>query len=332
MKNKKILIIGGTGALGKALLDKYKDENELFVMSRKEHTQEAFKRYYPDIKFKIGNVEYKDSIRRTLLEFKPQVIINTAALKTVAVCQDNPFESISINILGHQNIIDCVSELSVPGFCLETLVFVSTDKACNPINVYGMSKSIAEQLYVNFSKVQSDIKCVLVRYGNVLNSTGSIIPVFKKMIDNGRKVLPITDPDMTRFLITLEDSTELIDWAISHPESHGKITVPKLKALNLLDIAEQISKACGIIEMKYNVIGAFDGEKVHEEMISIHEWPRTIDRGKYFLIGSERVSKNNELHSYNSKDCIAEGEDRNRLCELIRKFTETSNEFNMKEF
>ena len=190
MKNERILIIGGTGALGGTLAKRYYDNNNIMVVSRNEHKQEAMKVKYPNITYRLGDVKDKPSLVRCLYEFKPTVVINTAAVKTVWVCQENSYESVQTNIIGHQNLIDAIQECTHK---INTLVFISTDKACKPVNVYGMSKAIAEQLYVNFAKQQSNIKVVMARYGNVLNSTGSIIPLFKNKIQEGIESLPITD-------------------------------------------------------------------------------------------------------------------------------------------
>ena len=195
---------------------------------------------YPNVTYRLGDVKDKPSLVRNLYEFKPTVVINTAAVKTVWVCQDNSYESVQTNIIGHQNLIDAIQECNykIP---LKTLVFISTDKACKPVNVYGMSKAIAEQLYVNFAKQQSDVKVVMARYGNVLNSTGSIIPVFTKKIKDGVKSLPITHFGMTRFLLTLEQAIDLIEWAYFHKDSHGKIAIPKIESLKIIDLAKAIA-------------------------------------------------------------------------------------------
>ncbi len=173
MINKKILIIGGTGALGKTLIKKYQESNEIMVLSRDEHKQVNLKKEswlrVQKVKFKIGDIKESESIRDAIEEYKPEVVINAAAIKHVPVCEENPYESVKVNIIGHQNLIEQIKRSS---HTIQTLVFVSTDKACSPVNVYGMSKGIAEQMYVNFAKEQTDIKVALCRYGNVLDLTG----------------------------------------------------------------------------------------------------------------------------------------------------------------
>ena len=294
MINKRVMIIGGTGALGKQLTERWKSGNDILIFSRNEHKQEEMKRKYPEALYRIGDVKDKESILRSMYEFKPNVIVNTAALKTVWVAQDNPYETILTNIVGHQYLIDCVRECRHQ---IESLMFISTDKACSPVNVYGMSKGIAEQMYVNFAKEQTDIKVALCRYGNVLDSTGSLIPVFKDMIKKGAESLPITNFDMTRFLITLDEAIDLIEWSYQSPDSHGKIIVPKLESMKIIDFAKAIAKSLGKDDIKFHKIPIRDGEKLHEEMISSIEMQRTenTDSEKYMAINWER---NNEDYNH----------------------------------
>jgi len=307
VKNKKIMVIGGTGALGTALTDRWYKNNNILVFSRNEHKQEDMKRQYPDVLYRIGDVKDKGSILRTMYEFKPDIIVNTAAMKTVWVAQDNPYETILTNIVGHQYLIDCIRECSHK---VETLMFISTDKACSPVNVYGMSKGIAEQMYVNFAKEQTDIKVALCRYGNVLDSTGSLIPVFKDIIERGAKSLPITNFDMTRFLITLDEAIDLIEWSYESNKSHGKIVVPKLKSMKIIDFAKAIAISLGKSNIGFHKIPIRNGEKLHEEMISSIEYQRVEDGNeKYVMISYERNNEdynhtplNSEFHLMSSKD------------------------------
>ena len=185
---------------------------------------------------------------------------------------------------------------------VETLIFVSTDKACKPINVYGMCKAISEKLYISFAKQQQVTKVVMVRYGNVLESTGSVIPYFKSLLDNGSDFLPITHSDMTRFLLTLDEAVDLIDWSYHHKNSHGKIAVPKVKSMRVVNIAKSLIKYYGKTDkVSLKNIGIRSGEKLHEEMISTEEWLRTEDLENY-LITSETI--NDEMWSYSSKNSV----------------------------
>jgi UDP-N-acetylglucosamine 4,6-dehydratase/5-epimerase len=300
MKNKKILIIGGTGALGKTLIKRYQGINDILILSRDEHKHVYLSKeewVSEDVKFRIGDVKDIDSLRNTIEDYKPDVIINTAALKHVPICEANPYESVNVNVIGHQNLIQAIKWSS---HTIETLIFVSTDKACKPINVYGMCKAISERLYIEYANQQSDIKVCLVRYGNVLESTGSVIPFFKKLLEEGKTSLPITDMRMTRFLLTLERATELIDWAYNN-DTHGKIAIPKVESFSIKSIANALIKWKGI-DGELDIVGIRPGEKLHEEMISDIEWMRTVDAGENFLITDNFVT--NDTKSYNSLDSL----------------------------
>lgn len=315
MKNKKILILGGTGALGKTLIKKYQPNNKIIVLSRDEHKHVNMQKdstFRPDVIYTIGDVKDKSSIANAIEDFKPDIIINTAALKHVPICENNAFESVNVNILGHQNLIEATKQSTHK---IETLIFVSTDKACKPINVYGMCKAISEKLYIDYALKQNNIKVCLVRYGNVLESTGSVIPFFKKLLNEGTSTLPITHKDMTRFLLTLDQATDLIEWAYNHPSSHGKIAIPKIKSFLITDIAKSLIKFWDLQDkVDLEIVGIRPGEKIHEEMISSEEWIRTED-GENYLIDSEthffnpgepdlKSIPNKEMHSYNSENSV----------------------------
>ena len=287
MKNKKILILGGTGALGKTLIKRYYKNNEIIVFSRDEHKQVKLKNTFTELSYQIGDVKDKDSLLQAINEYEPNIVINTAALKHVPICEENPYESVKTNIIGHRNLIDCIQSSNHK---IETLIFISTDKACKPINVYGMCKAISERLYIDYANKQKDVKVVLCRYGNVLESTGSVIPYFKKLLESGVSSLPITDERMTRFTITLKESVELIDWAYNHTESHGAIVVPKLKSMFITDLAKVLAKDYGHDDIDLNFVGIRPGEKLHEEMVSLEESMRAKEYDKYFMITDDKIS------------------------------------------
>ena len=297
MKNKRILIIGGTGALGKTLISTYSEFSDIMVFSRDEHKQVNLQKQYPNVTYQIGDVKDKDSILKAINSYKPEIIINTAALKHVPICEVNPIESVQVNITGHQNLLDAVS---ISNHKIETLVFISTDKACKPINVYGMCKAISEKIYMNFAKT-TDIKTVIVRYGNVLESTGSVIPYFKSLLDDKTEYLPITDVKMTRFLLSLQQAINLIQWAYDSPNSHGKIAIPKVKSMKITDIATTLIDIYGY-EVELREVGIREGEKLHEEMISLEESAFTDYSEENYLIGSNRI--NDKLQSYDSESSL----------------------------
>ena len=314
MKNKKILILGGTGALGKTLIRRYQDTNSISIFSRDEHKHVVMQKdsqYNDNVDYKIGDVKDRDSIRNSIDDFKPDVVINTAALKHVPICENNSFESVNVNILGHQNVIEAVKRSNHK---IETLIFISTDKACKPINIYGMCKAISEKMYMDFAYKQDDIKVCLVRYGNVLESTGSVIPFFKSLLEKESKTLPITHFDMTRFLLSLEQATDLIQWSYDCSVSHGKIAIPKVKSFLITDIARCLAKHYGR-EDELEEVGIRPGEKIHEEMISSEEWLKTEDAGENYLINQkvdfyspgEPLDNDflyKEMKSYNSRDSL----------------------------
>ena len=251
----------------------------------------------------LGDIRDKDSLRNCFDKYRPDVVINTAALKHVPICETNSMESVKTNILGHQNVIETIKEFKD----IETLIFISTDKACKPINIYGMCKAISEKLYSNYAETETNTKVVMVRYGNVLESTGSVIPYFKSILESGNAKLPITHLDMTRFLLTLDDAVELIDWTYDHPTSHGKIAVPKIKSMKIIDLARCLIKAYGLKgRVGLEVVGVRPGEKLHEEMISQEEWFRTEDDKNYLI---NNLPIHNDMWSYNSPDTLMNIED-----------------------
>jgi len=313
MKNKRILLIGGTGALGQTLIKRYLGLNEILVLSRDEHKHVNLEKEYPDNKkltFRIGDVKDINSLRNAIEDYKPHVVINTAALKHVPICEHNPYESVNVNILGHQNLIQSVKRSN---HRIETLMFISTDKACAPINVYGMCKAISERLYIDYAEQQTDIKVCLVRYGNVLESTGSVIPYFKKLLNGGATTLPITDMRMTRFLLTLNRACDLIDFAYNN-DTHGCIAIPKVLSFSIPSIACALMLSYDIDSTKLETVGIRPGEKLHEAMISEIEWMRTVDAGENYLITNK--IQTTESKSYNSYDALMPDED---VYEFLKK-------------
>jgi UDP-N-acetylglucosamine 4,6-dehydratase len=304
MKNKKILIIGGTGALGKTLIKLYQNTNNIKIFSRDEHKQVYLLSSdwvnKDNVSFMIGDVKDKNCIVNAIEDYKPDIVINAAALKHVPICEINPYESVNVNIIGHQNLLEAVRRSN---HRIETLIYISSDKACKPVNIYGMCKAISERLYIEFAKKQTDVKVCLVRYGNVLESTGSVIPYFKQLLlKNDCSELPITDLRMTRFLLTLESAAKLIEWAYYSPISHGKIVVPKVQSFKIVDIANAlISEYCPSSDIKLKIVGIRKGEKLHEEMISSEEWMRTEEHENYLI--TDEILREASI-SYNSYDSV----------------------------
>lgn len=281
MLNKKsILITGGTGSFGKAfvktILKCYPDINRLVIFSRDELKQFEMAQQFPEsqhpaMRYFIGDVRDADRLRRAMEGI--DVVIHAAALKHVPAAEYNPFECIKTNVLGAQNVIEACLDSKV-----NNVVALSTDKAAAPINLYGATKLCSDKLFTaaNNIKGSRDLRFSVVRYGNVMGSRGSVIPFFLEKRKTG--VLPITDPSMTRFNISLQDGVEMVLWALGNSQG-GEIFVPKIPSYRITDVAMAIGPTC-----QYPVIGIRPGEKIHEEMITGSDSFNTIDLGKYFAI------------------------------------------------
>ena len=214
ISNKKILLIGGSGSLGNAFIKKHIENNEIYVYSRdecKHWTMQLQYNNHPNLKFIIGNVCDKDKMQQTVLRHNFHLIINAAAMKHIDKCEFESNECLNTNIVGPQNLVNLIENFKNDLTNLECCCFISTDKACSPVNIYGMSKAISESLFVEKSKYIDNIKFVSVRYGNVLNSRGSIIPMLHELGKNPDvSHFKLTDDRMTRFVMTLEQSVMLI--------------------------------------------------------------------------------------------------------------------------
>jgi len=281
MLNKKsILITGGTGSFGKAftrcLLKRYPNVNRLVIFSRDElkqfeMSQEFDTQKYPSIRYFIGDVRDEARLRRALEGV--DTVIHAAALKQVPAAEYNPFECIKTNILGAQNLIEACLDSSV-----RDVIALSTDKAAAPINLYGATKLCSDKLFTAANNIRGnrDLRFSVVRYGNVMGSRGSVIPFFMERLKTG--VLPITDPAMTRFNISLEDGVEMVMWALDHARG-GEIFVPKIPSYRVTDVAKAIGPEC-----VHPVMGIRPGEKIHEEMITQGDSFNTVDLGRYYAI------------------------------------------------
>jgi UDP-N-acetylglucosamine 4,6-dehydratase (inverting) len=280
LNNKSILITGGTGTFGKAfvktILERCPDVKRLVVFSRDELKQyEMSQKFssseYSAMRYFIGDVRDADRLHRAIEGI--DIVIHAAALKQVPAAEYNPFEFIKTNVLGAQNVIDACL-----GAGVKRVVALSTDKAAAPINLYGATKLCSDKLFTtaNNIKGERDLRFSVVRYGNVMGSRGSVIPFFLDRRKTG--VLPITDPTMTRFNISLQDGVEMVMWALSNAQG-GEIFVPKIPSYCITDLASAIGPDC-----EYPVVGIRPGEKIHEEMITASDSISTVDLGKYFAI------------------------------------------------
>lgn len=280
LDNASVLITGGTGSFGKAfvrtVLARFPRIKRLVIFSRDELKQFEMAQQFPPTEHKalryfIGDVRDEARLRRAIEGI--DVVVHAAALKQVPTAEYNPFECIKTNVLGAQNLIEACLDGAV-----RRVVALSTDKAAAPTNLYGATKLCADKLFVSANNVKGtrDIRFSVVRYGNVMGSRGSVIPFFLEKKKSG--VLPITDPNMTRFNISLQEGVEMVLWSISHAWG-GEILVPKIPSYRIKDLAEAIGPEC-----KHPVVGVRAGEKIHEEMITASDSYNTVDLGKYYAI------------------------------------------------
>lgn len=279
LNDKNILITGGTGSFGKKcteiILKRYKPRR-LIIFSRDELKQFEMAQEFPDtkygcIRYFIGDVRDKERLNRAFRNV--DCVIHAAALKQVPAAEYNPFEAVKTNILGAQNVINVAIDQGV-----KKVIALSTDKAANPINLYGATKLCSDKLFIagNSYVGQDHSIFSVVRYGNVAGSRGSVIPFFLKCRENG--TLPITDPRMTRFWITIEQGVNFVLKCLEHMVG-GELFVPKLPSMNIMDLAKAIAPEC-----KTEIIGIRPGEKLHELMITKDDAKRTLEFKEYYMI------------------------------------------------
>jgi nucleoside-diphosphate-sugar epimerase len=278
--SSKILITGGTGSFGKAfiaeVLSSCPQVDRLVIFSRDELKQwELQQRYpedrYPQLRFFLGDVRDRDRLKRAMEGI--DTVVHAAALKQVPAAEYNPMEFINTNVLGGENVVQACLDTDV-----KRVVALSTDKAAAPINLYGATKLCSDKLFIAANNIRGrrDLRFSVVRYGNVMGSRGSVIPFF---LDRGRSgVLPITDPMMTRFNISLRDGVAMVLWAIENAIG-GELLVPKIPSYRITDVAEAIGPGCD-----KTIVGIRPGEKIHEEMITASDSFTTVDLGPYFAI------------------------------------------------
>jgi len=276
LKDKVVLVTGGTGSFGKKFTQTLLRDHEpkkLIVFSRDEWKQSEMARHFcdPRLRFFIGDVRDKDRLQRAFTGV--DVVVHAAALKQIPTAEYNPLEVIKTNVLGAANVIDAAIDQGV-----KKVVALSTDKAANPVNLYGASKLCSDKLFIsgNVYSGAHRTKFSVVRYGNVVGSRGSVIPLFLKMRDKGK--IPITDRRMTRFWITLEQGVNLVIQALT--EMHGgEIFVPKVPSMSLTDLADAIAPGC-----EHEVIGIRPGEKLHEVMVTPEDSRRTVELDEFYVI------------------------------------------------
>ena len=303
LNDKTILLFGGSGSLGNKFIEKYIFNNKITNFSRDEckHWKMSLKYKSSNLKFIIGDIRDYNSVENAILREQPQIIIIMAALKHIDRCEYAINECVQTNFMGPLNVLNVVEKNNDRLKNLECVVFVSTDKACEPTNVYGMSKALAESAIVEKSLYITNRKFINIRYGNVLNSRGSIIPILhEKGKDPEVKEFTLTHEDMTRFVMTLEQSVELIEYGIEFGEN-GDTIIPKLISLKLKDLLE-------IFSDKYNkpikITGLRPGEKMLESLISETQAMRLEKKDNGYMHIKppyKNLLITDDMHNYNSK-------------------------------
>ena len=289
-KNKVLLITGGTGSFGNAVLQKFinTDINEIRIFSRDEKKQDDMRRIYQNekIKFFIGDVREKQSIDQAIAGV--DYVFHAAALKQVPSCEFYPMEAVRTNIIGTENLLNAALQNNV-----EKVICLSTDKAVYPINAMGVSKSMMEKVFVAKSRVSNKLKIIGTRYGNVMASRGSVIPLFYEQIKSG-KPITITDPNMTRFMMTLENAVELVLYAFENGNT-GDIFVQKAPSTTIGELAETMKKIYNS-DSEIKNIGIRHGEKIHETLLSKEERLISEDLGSYFRVPADNRDLNYEKY------------------------------------
>ena len=308
-KNKTILITGGTGFLGRQLTKEIlkHDPHSIRIFSRdevKHHKVQELFNHNKKLRNLIGDIRDYPRLKRACEGV--DIVIHAAALKRLDILEYNVDESVKTNIIGTLNVVNACLECNV-----EKALFISTDKACSPVNTYGACKFVSERIFTesNFNKGSKRTIFTVVRYGNVLESTGSVIPFFTYKVKNGEKI-PLTDPRMTRFIISPEQAVKLIFDALNYCIG-GEIFVPKLPAFRIVDLID-IIKEKNNAHNEVEIIGIRPGEKIHESMINSAEIPRTFSFKNMYVITSpiqnyltvKHATYINEEHKLNEKDMI----------------------------
>jgi UDP-glucose 4-epimerase len=318
-QEKTLLITGGTGSFGNAVLKRFLDTDiaEIRIFSRDEKKQDDMRKLYASskLKFYIGDVrDYQSVLNATR---GVDYIFHAAALKQVPSCEFHPMEAVKTNVLGTENVLEAAIQNGV-----KRVVCLSTDKAVYPINAMGISKAMMEKVMVAKSRSADDNKTVIcgTRYGNVMASRGSVIPLFIQQIRDG-KPLTLTDPNMTRFMMTLADAVDLVLYAFEHG-NNGDLFVQKAPAATVETLANALTQMLNLPEHPIQVIGTRHGEKLYEALLSREEMACAEDRGDYFRVppdlrdlnyakfveqGEEKISRMEDYNSHNTERLDVEG-------------------------
>ncbi|MDJ1109151.1 polysaccharide biosynthesis protein [Macrococcus caseolyticus] len=306
-EGKTLLITGGTGSFGNAVLDKFlhSDFKEIRIFSRDEKKQDDMRKKYnnPKIKFYIGNIRDEDSINDAMrgVDF----VFHAAALKQVPSCEFFPMEAMRTNVIGTENVLNAAVRNNV-----SKVICLSTDKAAYPVNAMGISKALMEKIFVAKSRTVSEEETLIcgTRYGNVMASRGSVIPLFIEQIKAGDP-LTVTDGSMTRFLMSLEEAVELVEHAFKHAKT-GDIMVQKSDASTVADLAEAL-KQLFEVDNEVKIIGTRHGEKKYETLLTKEEWAKSEDMGNYYRIPADSRDLNYSNYVEEGSDEITEAKEYN---------------------
>jgi FlaA1/EpsC-like NDP-sugar epimerase len=327
LTGERILIFGGTGSLGRALVRRLSASNALVLFSRDEAKHWTIRNQLgpnSNVGYAVGDVRDSARVEDALLRFQPTIAVIAAALKQVDTCEMTPYESIQTNVHGIKNVVDAVSRQADRLPALHSVLMVSTDKACAPTNVYGMCKALAERLVTSQCLALERPRFIGVRYGNVLQSRGSIIPLFRWQASNAG-CFTVTHPQMTRFVMTLDESIDLIIATVKHAAS-GEIWLPKLRSMRIVDLAQIFSDRYG---KPIEVIGMRPGEKLNETLVSEAESVRTAFDGAYYRMSPAHstVAPDAEIFSHESNDDLFEKAELAGYLESIGVFERSLAEF-----
>lgn len=306
-EGKTLLITGGTGSFGNAVLDKFlhSDFKEIRIFSRDEKKQDDMRKKYNNskIKFYIGNIRDEDSINDAMrgVDF----VFHAAALKQVPSCEFFPMEAMRTNVMGTENVLNAAVRNNV-----SKVICLSTDKAAYPVNAMGISKALMEKVFVAKSRTVTEEETLIcgTRYGNVMASRGSVIPLFIEQIKAGEP-LTITDGSMTRFLMSLEEAVELVEHAFKHAKT-GDIMVQKSDASTVADLAEAL-KQLFEVDNEVKIIGTRHGEKKYETLLTKEEWAKSEDMGNYYRIPADSRDLNYSNYVEEGSDEITEAKEYN---------------------
>lgn len=290
----KILITGGTGYLGRAILKTAREEEwdaSFTILSRDEMKHKAVKERYPDATCVLGDVRDLQSLERAFVG--QDLIIHGAAQKHIPTGEQNPGETVAINVVGSQNVCQAATRLGIP-----QVIGISTDKACNPLNVYGMTKALMERIFTDYNKSNKTIYS-LVRYGNVVGSTGSVIPLFLRQHNEGMQ-LTLTDPAMTRFWFSYREAIETIKVGLEAPRFAN--IIPKCRSMSLISLAKTITNNESV-----NIVGARPGEKKHEELLTTLEAHNAEDLGAYYRLWMGELGEPDFFTQFDRSKAVPEG-------------------------